>query len=1002
MQTRSKVLLATSMLAGLAAFTSGAAFAQTTTSASKTDDKSCEATKTCDTTTEVTVVGSRIRNKEFTSSSPVQIITSERNTLLGATDPTKILQGSTTANTASQINNEFTGFVVTGGPGVNTISLRGLGAQRTLVLLNGHRAGPAGVRGQVSAADLNTIPNSIVDQYQILKDGASSIYGSDAIAGVINIVTKQNYTGGDAKLVVSQPQREGGETTQFSITQGFLKDRFHGAVSFDYYEQKSLLQSQRKYMTCPSDYVFDPTTGARMDIVDTTPGSTGGYRCNILLGSRVDVLSGTLSGRTYVYDSTAVNGGGPQGDYLNGLRRVGANYNGSAPTAATIAATRFSAGQSPVNNPKYLNRTILSPVRRESANFFGGYDLNDNMEVYTELMFNERFSNQRSWRQIFPTVNITNPNNPFRTGNPGGYAAGSARSIVTVPSVNDQKVVYTRALVGLKGALPGWYGEHNWTYDLALQSSSSVGDYGGNFYYNDRVNATTAAGTVCNTALMTIAPTACPTGGVQWFRQSTVDSGNFSDEEKAFLMGYEWGKTKYIQQYFEGNFAGDLFELPAGTVSAAWGFDFRRERINDNPGTQAKLNNYWGSTTAGQTQGSDTVREIYGEIDVPVLKNVYMAKKLDLSFSSRSSDYASYGQNSTYKFGVNWAINNDWRIRASQGTSFRAPALYELYLANQSGFLSQSSIDPCYNLGAAASPAPTVVTNCAAQGIPTNYTAAGQGSALVTAGGGKGILSAETGLSKTVGIIYTPSWSKLSIDVDYFETTINNEVAQYGAANILYSCYNSPNLSSPFCSLFQRDLTSSGTAKYQILSVQNNYVNISKQYQRGIDLTISYAHDFKFAKFQFDNHNSFLTAWTTTQFPNSAPSPNLGFVGYPRYVGDANFRFDRKDWTLTWNVQMVGHSSDLFWFGTDLNTNYSGQTVALKRYAEFYADHTVSLRKKFDKWTVIGVVQNLFDEQPPNVSTGALAAVNRLGTVPLTSQYDLMGRTFSLTLQRKW
>ncbi len=985
------------MLAGLAFF-GGHAQAQDaaapTAAAANCDAKAkpdtCKAEPQA---TEVVITGSRIRNKEFTSTSPIQVITSERSTLLGFSDTTKILQSSTVSESAGQINNEFTGFVTVGGPGANTISLRGLGANRTLILLNGHRVGPSGVRGQVGPADLSTIPASLIDRIDILKDGASSIYGSDAVAGVINIITKKVYNGGVASVTLSVPSEKGGQQIQGNLSQGFMKDRFHGVFSYDYYEAQALTQGERKYMACPADYVFDPATGARADLMDTTPGGAGGFRCNILRNNEVDNLS---TGRNYVYDTSAVNGGGPKSDNLNGLRRVGAVYTGDA------AATRFSQGQTPVFADKFENRTILSPSRRQSANFFGGYDLDSTTEIYGELMYNERLSDQRSWRQIFPTVSQTNPGNPFRTGNPNGYTPGSARSIIAVPSVNDQKVEYLRANIGVRGDLPDFSIFKNWTYDVSAQQTKSTGYYGGNFYYNDRVVATTSAGTACNAALMTIAPAPCPTTPVDYFSPNVVANG-FSAADQAFLMGYETGKTTYQQSYVEANFTGDLFKLPAGTASGAFGFMWRKETLNDTPGPQAIANNYWGSTTSGITKGSDTIKEIYAELELPLIKGGFLSKKVDLDLSGRASDYKSYGKNSTYKVGLNWAINDAWRVRASQGTSFRAPALYELFLANQSGFLSQASIDPCFQYGSSGTTS-TVQTNCAAQGIPNNYTAVGSSSATVTTGGGVGFLHPETATTKTLGIIYTPGWSKLQIDADYFETVVNNEVANYGAANILFACYNSPNMTSPFCSLFNRDLGATSVTKFMITTVKNNYVNISKQYQRGVDLTISYSHNFKFAKFTFDNHNSFITNWSTTQFPGGSAVTNLGFVGFPRYVGDANFRFDRGSYTLNWDVNMVGHSSDLFWFGTDLNTNYAstGTSVHLVRYANFYADHTVSLRKKFDHWAVVATVQNVFNKQPPQVSTGGLAAVNRLGTAPLTSQYDLYGRTFVLNVLRKW
>lgn len=159
----------------------------------------------------VTVTGSRIKRSAFTSPSPVQVITSEQKSLEGIMDTADILQGSTIAAGTQQINNQLTGFVAEGGPGVNTVSLRGLGATRTLILLNGRRLSPAGTRGQVGAVDLNTLPESMIERIEILKDGGSSVYGSDAVAGVVNVITLSDVDGGQIQTGVNLPFDSGGE-----------------------------------------------------------------------------------------------------------------------------------------------------------------------------------------------------------------------------------------------------------------------------------------------------------------------------------------------------------------------------------------------------------------------------------------------------------------------------------------------------------------------------------------------------------------------------------------------------------------------------------------------------------------------------------------------------------------------------------------------------------------------------------------------------------------------
>jgi iron complex outermembrane receptor protein len=198
---------------------------------------------------EVVVTGSRIKTTTFNSPDPLTVITAEQAELSGGVDTAQILQLSAVAANAQQINNYFTGFVTTGGPGANTLSLRGLGSDRTLFLIDGQRLGPAGVGGTVGPIDLNVIPESMIDRIEILKDGASSIYGSDAVAGVVNIITKTDQDGGQIHAFANPSQGGGGEIYQINGSWGKTFDKGYISVGFDYYRQDELKLSQRSWLT---------------------------------------------------------------------------------------------------------------------------------------------------------------------------------------------------------------------------------------------------------------------------------------------------------------------------------------------------------------------------------------------------------------------------------------------------------------------------------------------------------------------------------------------------------------------------------------------------------------------------------------------------------------------------------------------------------------------------------------------------------------------------------
>lgn len=993
-------LLATTFIAGLMAITPSIASAQTTTQSEREEQDAAEVE-------DVVVTGSRIRRNEFNSSQPIQVITSEQAALEGTVDTSELLQSSSAANTATQINNFFTGYVVTGGPGVNTVSLRGLGAQRTLVLINGRRAGPAGVGGTTGPVDLNTIPSSQIERVEVLTDGASSIYGSDAVAGVINIITKTSQDGGTFSGFVSQPFESGGEEYRANISQGWTFDRGYLTVGADYYERSALTFGDREEFACPQDYYFsDPDLKFRADVVDPV---TGDYKCGATINSTVrlfTVAAGAYRSADYRPLSTAVAGGGLLGCDLNGFQQTGGGYtalpvNGvirnCSVTAQSNAVQRAFRQNHVLFSDRYASRTAVSPVTRASVSAFGGFDLTPNTEVFGEFLFNRRESSQHSWRQLFPNVYWRHPN--FISDD-----ATYAQPIILKNTDYDQSVDYTRAVLGVRGTLNVGSG---FDWELTGQYSKSDATYGNNFFYADRVyatsgtsaagsfaagaNATQFAATGCVTAWLTTA-SACPTGGVNYFRPSTLMNGEFTAEEEAFLVGYEEGTTTYEHAYLEGVISGDLFTLPAGPVGAALGFQYRREELDDTPGAQARASNLWGQTAAGRTAGKDTIKELFVEFDIPLIQNVPLIDKLTLNLSSRYSDYDSYGDNTTYKAGLNWQLTPEYRIRASYGTAFRAPALYELYLANQTSFATLS--DPCVRWGESSDA--DLRANCLASGIPTDYAGSTQ-STTVVAGGGIGVLEAETADTFSGGLIWTPSFADFNIALDYFKVTINDQVSRFGSQNIVSGCYFSQQFSSePLCQLLTRNAAGAPN-QFAISQVRDSYINVAEQMSEGLDLNVRYRKEFGFGDLTLGARASYILDWTYQLQNQSAAADQLDYIGYPDWVGGFNARFDRGDWTFYYNVDLVPEVENVRSAAT---TTYLGQTVYVDKVAEGYANHNISIRKRADKWTFQLGVNNLFDENAP--LTSSTGGSRGAGNVPLTSQYDYVGRRAFVSITRNW
>ena len=248
---------------------------------------------------EITVTGSRIARDTFSSAAPMDVILTETADVRGISDVATLLQTTTIAAGSPQVTAASSSVLTTnGGLGTATLSLRGLGANRTLVLLNGRRAGPSGVQGSVSAFDLNIMPLAAIERVEVLKDGASSIYGSDAVAGVVNIITSKDE-GGSFDVFYSQPEQSGGEQLRVNGSWGKKFDRGYFRVTADYNKTKILQRGDRDYFKCDEDYVFEQGTGNRADLIDPR---TGEYFCD-----------GLTWGHTWVYDYAADVGGAGDG-----------------------------------------------------------------------------------------------------------------------------------------------------------------------------------------------------------------------------------------------------------------------------------------------------------------------------------------------------------------------------------------------------------------------------------------------------------------------------------------------------------------------------------------------------------------------------------------------------------------------------------------------------------------------------------------------------------------
>ncbi|MGM0630809.1 MAG: TonB-dependent receptor plug domain-containing protein [Pseudomonadota bacterium] len=928
----------------------------------------------------IQVTGSRIRTDSFSSDTPIDIISADEATEQGLNTLGELLRTSTIAAGSSQITSALSvGYVTAGGAGTETISMRGLGASRTLVLLNGRRAGPAGTRGQVSAFDMNALPISAIERVEVLKDGASSLYGSDAVAGVINIITKK----GDSKSVsvdLSQPFESGGERQRINASIGETFEKGSMRVVLDYNVQKELQRGDRDFYECSERLLYNPD-GSRADPIDPR---TGDYHCNdsgfglwLTPAGASNVQSGAKG--FYDYDGfLASNGYDSINDMANGpgdLTGPEGFYSG--------AYSKETDGLWNKAHPFRDKESMVPETKTASVYLQGDYSLTDTTAVYGELLHSSRETETQAYRQFW-TADIPTQYASAYEGWDGN--AGIMPVALTDHYGSDVTVDYSRFVAGLEGSLGFW------DWDVSYQNSYNKGEYGNKVIFRDSMLMAQnhiADGTSCSGETTEFSGKTCVDVP---FADPDLLYGNPSDEVRNFLFGYEKGETTYKQQTFEGYITGDLFAVPAGMVSTALGASYQRDEIDDQPGAQSANGNSWGLSSASRTAGSQNTKAVFGEVRVPVLADMAFAQRVDVTGSARWTDVSTYGSDTTFKLGLNWEINDDWRVRASRGTSFRSPALFELYLAGQTGFGGQLSVDPCYDYGAgyeAGTVTEQVYQNCLADGVPTDYDGSTSSSATLVTSGGAGNLEAETSVAEGVGFVWTSPEDTFAFSVDYYDVQISGQITSLGGSDIVGSCYRSESFpNDPLCDLFERR---DGTDDdWGIDIVNGGYVNIASQGTRGADFNFTYQDQFDFGNVRVELEHTAQIEQTYQLFSDSEEENYVNEIGYPKHVGLLNTTFSRDDWSVTWTMRYVDKTNDYKYYGDTNETTYRGDPVTFVAETPTTFYHTLSGNMNFaDAFDVTVGVANVFDKEPPMVSPSYVRAV---GNATLYSQYDQLGR----------
>ncbi len=959
---------------------------------------------------ELVVVGSRIRQTNLKTISPTQLFSREDASAAGFNNMTDLLQSNALTGGASQINNAFGGYVTEGGPGANTISLRGLGASRTLVLINGRRVSPSGTQGAVGTADLNVLPTAMIERVEILRDGASSIYGSDAVSGVINVITKDAVEGFSIEGDFNYPTEGDGEQVRLSISGGMNEERFSMAGSFDYYERKSLTLGDRNWTRCNQDQFRDPETGEPADFIDPSTGKSKCYPITTTGSNGVTI--NTIGTQGVTADNW--NALGLSGPVVGGLGSSGTTFTRFRPNAAVttgvIGYEGVGGGSNDLNvrdtfDPNMLNEDLISPVKIYTSFLQGKYDLQalGDAELYGELLASRRESRQTGYRQLSLDYRLGSPLIPAELayanfaadqGTSDGERVGVRAFIGFGNDSSAQNIDYYKPTFGLRGDITFLT---DWRYDIYASYAKSDATYERDsflidklIYAGDAVTATSSVdssvvrdGLTCEINLTNPDDKCIPYPRLT----GAVVGGNLPQDFKDYIFRNTQGSTEYEESIYSAIVDGPLFSVPAGSVQAVFGVEHRQMEINDQPDENSISGNLYNLSSATPTIGDDSVSEVYTEIQIPILLGARFAEELTVNGSMRYTDYDSYGSDDTYKIGFIYSPTDWVSLRASRGTSYRAPALFEQFQGPTSGFRS-AALDPCNDYGAAGVN-PNRVSNCTLELPGQPEFQATNGIEVFSLGGAEAGLFAETSDNVSYGIIFEPKISDstvLNISIDYFDIQIDNGVKKAGEDEILDRCYDSAEFADDrgLCRLVSRDPVTNQ------LAVDDAYTNLATEKVRGLDTIFNLLQDVGPGSLSFVLSITRYYEQSTRLFADEPLEDFNGSLESPEFGGSSDLAYSINNWKFMYGVEWLSSMDGYAEADEDPAESWSDYTVPS------YLEHRISARYQADTWKTTFGVRNLTNETPPEISAGYF---NRVGNSPLYSGYDYVGREVFVNFQ---
>lgn len=980
MKTKIRAHLLGSTLLVSAAVIASPALAQTT---SQPDAAASGEQAEQNTQGDIVVTGTLIRNPNLVSSSPVTVVNEEEIQLRGAQTAEQVLRSTpgVVPDVGSAVNN--------GNGGASNVNLRSLGANRNLVLLDGNRIVPSASDGTV---DLNTIPLALVQRVDVLTGGASSTYGADAIAGVVNFVTKKDFAGLDASASQQITQRGDGNYFRADIAMGanFDDGRGNAVLALGYQEADAVYQGQRDFSTFA-----------------------------------VNSSNGRASGASPTSTPTAV--GFDDGSFLQ------VNPTGSA-LVDQYAGFNF--------NPYNL---LQLPFKKYSIYGAAHYDVSDTVEVYTRGMFSDTTATTIvAPSGIFGAGLTISANNPYLNDTIRGQicaAQSIAAANCTATSSTDLPLpaVYRR-LVELGPRVDEFrYKMFDYQAGFRVNLTDSLKlDVSGSYGNSERLHSSSGY-TLDNRFQQAL--TVDPTNPTQCLDPSNGcvvlnlfgPAGSITSEQANFLNAANTDRLVTELSQAKGVLTGDFgYTVPFASqpISFAAGAEYRKYNFRQEPGAYAEQGQLGGAGGAvTRYSGAYDVKEVYGELIVPLISDRPFFHSLQLEGGIRYSDYkvdtaGSPGfSTTTWKAGGQWEPVSGFRFRGDYQRAVRAPNIFELFNPNVTQLTNLAAADdPC--VGTAVTTNANLAAICLAQGAPATRVTSGTvsgppaGQANVTSGGNLAI-QPEVADTYTLGFVIQPRdmVPGLTLTIDYYNIKLNKAITTPTPDDILAGCFDTVtagSATSPACQLIERNPVNGaiGGDTNSVRGFLSTLSNTGRIFTDGFDLNVNYTRDLGPAKLNLNFAGNYTM---NSEFRSDVTNPvsqNRECVGYyssncsavsgsivPKFYWNqrTTFSFDSVDFSVLWrHIGAVDYEPGL----TPLfNGTITGSGPLVGKSYDFNhigAYNYIDLATRFqiaEHFDLTITANNLFDKDPPVVGAQAgSTAFNSGNTFPST--YDALGRTF--------